>query len=331
MNAGGRIADLPALPARPRDAHKGTAGRVLVVGGSCDGRSRMIGAPALAALGAFRAGAGLVTIAAPAPIVGAVIAAAPGATGVALPTDFDGSFIPHECAESLAAPIERADAIAVGMGLGPGAEHLALRCIHNPAAPAVVDADAINALAQLPDLVREFRAPCILTPHPGEFARLAEALSIDHSATNAATRPFAAEALAQRLGCVVVLKGAGTVVTDGHDTWVCPHGHPCLATAGTGDVLAGLLAGLCAQFFKAPAAEPDLMALAAARLGKPAPPRPAAQRQTLSLLDIARVGVAAHALAGERWGTQHGLGMTAADMASEIQAVLGLFRATGHP
>jgi len=101
------------------------------------------------------------------------------------------------------------------------------------------------------------------------------------------------------VGCVVVLKGAGTVVSDGIRTWTCTHGHPCLATAGTGDVLAGLIGGLAAQF------APD-------------------QEAGMSLFDVARLGVQAHAIAGEEWARKHTAqaGLLARELADELPAVL---------
>ena len=87
----------------------------------------------------------------------------------------------------------------------------------------------------------------LLTPHPGEFRRLCAGLSLKGDLGLAESRERACESLAQRLGRIVVLKGAGTVVSDGHRTWTCPSGHPCMATGGTGDVLTGTIASLIAQ------------------------------------------------------------------------------------
>ena len=144
----------------------------------------------------------------------------------------------------------------------------------------------------------------MLTPHPGEYARLAKALSIDADPIDPVARPHAAERLAQRLGCVVVLKGHGTVVSDGHRTWTCAHGNDALAVGGSGDVLSGVVAGLLAQF-----------------------------GPKLGLYDCARLAVEAHAIAGERWAARAGgtAGMLAAELAAEIPGALGTLRTLARP
>lgn len=333
-------AGLPRLPRRPDTGHKGTFGTVLVIGGCASAPHRMIGAPALAARAAFRAGAGLVKIAAPAPIIDAVLTVCPSATGFALPVSTHGEVIAHEAAAVLDQAVMTADAIVVGPGLGPSAavQALTLRCLQQQRVPVVVDADGLNALAAIPDLVRDIRAACVLTPHPGEFRRLAEALSITHDAAHPASRALAAAALAQRLGCICVLKGAGTMVSNGLETWECPRVNAILATAGTGDVLAGLLGALLAQRSlgsQSPSTEPDidLIALAAARLGKPVPEhlkRAASQPEAskaLSLFDLTRIAVDAHAYAGEyRAQTAAPAGMLASELADTLADVLVQYR-----
>ncbi len=294
-------ADPPRLPARDPAGHKGTFGVVAVVGGCAAAGVRMVGAPAMAANAAVRAGAGLVRLVCPAPVLGEAIALAPSATGRALPVNESGGVVPHEGAAVLDEVIGECSVLAIGTGLGAGlgAQTLALRAVQQDSVPAVVDADALNCLAQVPELSRDFRAAAILTPHPGEFRRLAQAFRIGDDPTDASRRPGAAEALAQRLGCVVVLKGAGTVVSDGHRTWVCDRGHACLATGGTGDVLTGAIAGLVAQFVKP--ADPLL-----ARLPERARAALSAAAPSLDLFEAARAGVLAHAIAGERWAERRG-------------------------
>ncbi|MDX2130960.1 MAG: NAD(P)H-hydrate dehydratase [Planctomycetota bacterium] len=299
-------APVPALlPARDPDGHKGTFGTVLVVGGCCADRRWMAGAPTLAALGALRAGAGLVRVLAPDRVLPHVIGACPAAVGYAMPTDLDGDVSASDAAEAFDRAADGADAIVIGPGLGPGpgTAAVALRGVQRDDIPIVVDADALNALAQTPDLFRDLRARAIFTPHPGEFARLASALRITHSATNPRTRVAACQALAQRLGCVCVLKGAGTVVGDAIRAWTCGHRTPVLGTGGTGDVLAGLLGGLLAQFAGSPHA--------------------------LSLVDLASAGVEAHARAGERWTARHGAdaGMLPTELADELPGALAELRA----
>ena len=175
------------------------------------------------------------------------------------------------------------------------------RLIGREQPPIVIDADAINALAGLAGFDRDLRAAAVLTPHPGEYARLARALEIDADPVDPQQRPGAAETLARRIGCIVVLKGAGTVVSDGISTWTNTSGNPALATAGTGDVLTGVIAGLVAQY----ASRPD---------------------GPLSLYDCARIGVYAHGLAADRWrDANSGIesGMLAADLLRELPGALG--------
>ncbi len=313
--------DPPSLPARATDAHKGTAGTVGVIGGcAADDQPRMIGAPALAALGALRAGAGLAKIAAPGPILTEAVAACPSATGIALPTDDAGAVVGHEGAVVLDALAEAADALVVGPGLGSaeGVTALVVRAVGQPESPVVLDADGLNTLAGVAHFASEIRARLIVTPHPGEFRRLAEPLKITEDPTNAHERPAAGERLAQALGCVVVLKGAGTVVSDGHRTWTCQHGHPCLATAGTGDVLAGVIAGMVAQFAAPPPLAPGVAV-------------PADSARPFDLYECARVGVLVHARAGERWARRHGAsaGLIASELAAEIPASVEAERSRG--
>ncbi len=276
---------LPALPPRPAAGHKGTFGTVCVVGGQAGTPRVMIGGPALSATAALRAGAGLVVLAVPAPLLPAALTIAPSATGLALPVDADGTLLPSDVAQLLDEHLPQYDCLAVGPGLGdgPAQRQIVTRLVGREQPAMVIDADALNALAGAPEFQRDFRVPAVLTPHPGEYARLARTLGIAHDPARAgdpAARRCAAESLAQRIGCVVVLKGAGTVVSDGLRTWTNTTGNPALATAGTGDVLTGVIAGLVAQY----ASGPD---------------------GPLSLLDCARIGVYAHGLAADRWRDAH--------------------------
>lgn len=297
MDARAHDDPLPRLPGRDPRGHKGTFGTVSSIGGCCAGSTRMIGAPALSALGALRAGAGLVKLIMPRPILDSGIVLCPSATGIALDVESDGSVSASAGVGVVDQAAEASDCLVIGPGLGRGngPRALSLRAVQQASAAVVVDADALNALAEVPDLFRDFHAAAILTPHPGEFARLAQAQRITASPVDPATRGSATEQLAQKLGCVVVLKGAGTVVSNGLRTWVCSRGHSALATAGTGDVLAGVIAGLAAQFF---------------RPGRPSP-------GGLDLFDVARLGVQAHAVAGEAWAARSGAGggLVAAELA----------------
>lgn len=339
------------VPPRPQDGHKGTFGRVLVVGGCAMAAPRMLGAPALAARGALRAGAGLVTIAAPAPLLDAVLGLCPSATGVALPCDATGALVPHECVALLDASgaLARADAVVVGPGLGvsDGAQALVLRAVQQQLAPVVVDADALTLLSRLPDVSRDLKAPCVLTPHPGEYQRLAAALGLEESPRTPEARARCADALAQRLGCIVVLKGAGTVVSDGLSHWTCPRGHACLATAGTGDVLSGVLGSLLAQHVaqttppEVAHAAPDLRALAAQRLRERAstlappsdePQRTASPREIGVLRGVVQAGVMAHAMAGEAWALEHRTraGLLATELGDLVSAAIETLREQGE-
>jgi len=263
-----RAAARGLLPARPLDAHKGSFGHVLVAGGSL-GKT---GAALLAARGALRAGAGLVSLAAPRALV--PIYAAQLAEVMCVLVD-DGE-------AGLAALVGEAnarDALVVGPGLGqePGAARLARALATQIRVASVVDADGLNAFAG--DLAGlRSAAPRVLTPHPGEAARL---LGRDTAAVQA-DRAGAARELAARSGAVAVLKGARTVVArpDGRIS-INPTGGPGLAAGGSGDVLAGLVGALLAR--------------------------------GLAAWDAARLGVWLHGAAGDLGPTQGGLASELAD------------------
>jgi ADP-dependent NAD(P)H-hydrate dehydratase len=312
-------APLPPLPARDPEGHKGTFGTVCVVGGCALRESRMFGAPALAARAALRAGAGLAKFTVPSPVLDSAVALTPSATARGLPTDDDGRLIAHEAAEVFDTAASDADAIVIGPGFGPshaGAASLTIRALAHAECPVVADADALNALAETPDFWLDLRAAAVFTPHPGEFRRLAEPLRLRGDPTDQSDRPALAAAMAQRLGVILVLKGAHTVVSDGLRTWVCERGHPCLATAGTGDVLAGLIGGLAAQFVA-----PGPRSVGGVEL-----PRPA--KKPLDLYDATRLGVQAHAIAGEAWARDHDAtgGLLAEELADALPGVLESLR-----
>lgn len=299
---------LPSLPPRDHKGHKGTFGTVSIIGGCSTADRVMAGAPALAALAALRAGCGLARLIIPAAITPAALTICPSATCTILPTSPNGLIIPSEACAVLDAAAGTSSCLVIGPGMGgdSGVARLTLRALQQEEIPVVVDADAMNALATIPDLHLDLRAPAILTPHPGEFRRLATALRITADPTSDASRPAAAEEMARRMGAIVVLKGAGTVVSNGLETWTCRHGHSCLATAGTGDVLAGLIAGLVAQH--------------GPRRGTSVP----GTARTLSVFDNARIAVQAHALAGEQWAASHSAqaGLLAPELAAELPAIL---------
>lgn len=298
---------LPPLPSRDPAGHKGTFGTVCVVGGHAAPPVTMLGSVVLSSLGALRAGAALCIVAAPAPLVPAILAANPSATGLPLPVDGEGRLVPHAVAEALDTHARKAGVLVVGPGLGTGhaESQVVVRILaQDDGRPVVVDADALNCLAATDGFQLDLRAPMVLTPHPGEYARLAAALRIDADPVDPVARPHAAERLAQRLGCVVVLKGHGTVVSDGTRTWTCARGSDALAVGGSGDVLAGVVAGLLAQHGRA-----------------------------LGLCDCARLAVEAHAMAGDDWAAREGgtAGMLAAEIAAGIPAALGAMRTLARP
>ncbi|MBI5852407.1 MAG: NAD(P)H-hydrate dehydratase [Planctomycetes bacterium] len=223
-----RIDAVPPVPARPRDAHKGTFGTLLVVAGS----PGMLGAAILAARAALRGGVGLVRVALPRELMSSLTIAVPPAITI----DRDGAPIEALCAG--------VTAILVGPGLGATERTRAfvrglLQVRAN--APIVLDADALNVLAPWP--AGRAVENAVLTPHPGEAARLLARTVAEVQGA----REASALALASRSGAVVVLKGAGTVVADGERVFVNTSGNAGLATAGSGDVLAGLLGALLAQ------------------------------------------------------------------------------------
>lgn len=311
---------IPRLPARPAGGHKGTFGAVAIVGGSSGGHARMVGAPALAARAALRAGCGLARIVAPGDVLDAALVVEPSATGVALPAG-DG-VAPSAAVELLDRVLVECDCLAIGPGLGtsPAARALVLRAVGQAERPVVVDADGLNCMSEVSELNREVRGRVVLTPHPGEFGRLAANLRMEADATDEAQRPGAAGELARRLGCVVVLKGRGTVVSDGYRTWRCERGHAALATAGTGDVLTGLLASIIAQAV----GEPPMPGLSEAMRSR----LPRDDLRPLDLYDAARLAVEGHAIAGERWAERRGAaaGLLARELADELPGALEAMR-----
>lgn len=250
--------------------HKGRRGHVLVVGGM----PGMRGAGRLAAHAALRAGAGLVTL---------------GATGE---VSADDSVMTRSLAASLGDVLAGKGAIVIGPGLGQAEPAAAwIGDVLASGVPAVLDADALNLVAKNLDAVKQAAGPVVLTPHPGEAARLLGSTAADIEADRLA----AARALATRTHAVVVLKGARTIVCDGTiDDDYCainPTGGPELATGGSGDVLAGVIGALLAQ--------------------------------GVSAADAARAGVYVHGLAGERVSAQLGRrGVVSSDLPIAIAGVL---------
>ena len=290
---------MPAMPARPLEAHKGSFGTVVVVGGC----ATMPGAAALAARAAVRSGAGLVRIAAEPAVLPWVLLAEPCATGVEL---WGGR-------EAFARVLDEADpargaVLAVGPGLGRSvaARERVLAALGDARA-LVLDADGLNHLAALAAagdaaglLPFAPGRPVVLTPHPGEYQRLADALGLPGDPIARAGREVAARSLARATGAVVVLKGAGTVIAEGDRLRVNATGNPALATGGSGDVLTGCVGALLAQGATA--------------------------------YDAATLACHAHGLAADRWAQVHGLrGLRGPDLADGLPGAFREMEPEGGP
>ena len=235
------IENIPKLKPRASDAHKGDFGNVCIVAGSLG----MSGAAALAGRSALRGGAGLVRVATPKSILPVVASIEPSYTTIALAEDGSGRI----SAEAISVILEAAgqsDAMAFGPGVGAGAElrTVLARLLEEDGLRLVIDADGLNNLAGLGDWPGKVKAKVVLTPHPGEMKRLWAGLIREPMPPE---RREQALQFAQRTGTVVVLKGAGTVVTDGEKVYINTTGNPGMATAGSGDVLTGVIAALLGQ------------------------------------------------------------------------------------
>ncbi|HEX2465714.1 MAG TPA: NAD(P)H-hydrate dehydratase [Thermoanaerobaculia bacterium] len=279
-----------AVPLRPRQAHKGSFGHLVIVAGS-PGKS---GAAVLAARGALRTGAGLVTVAAPEVIRAEVDAGCVEAMTLPLPADGDLR-LGTAAAATLAAFWDGKRAAAIGPGLGdePAIASWIRELVARLDLPVVLDADGVNAFARRPGDLRGRRAPTVLTPHPGEVGRL-----LDRSAPNGAgERIAAARDAAAATGCVVVLKGYQTLIAEPDGgIHVNPTGNPGMATAGSGDVLTGAVGAWLAR--------------------------------GLSPLEAARNGVFLHGLAGDLIAASRGEdGLVAGDLAEQLPRALLAARA----
>ncbi|HTW79544.1 MAG TPA: NAD(P)H-hydrate dehydratase [Terracidiphilus sp.] len=240
------------LAPRAAAANKGNFGHVLVVGGTFGSAGGKAGAPAMAALAAMRVGAGLVTAAVPAPAMPAVGAVAPELMTWQLEANGDGSIGEGSLdPKRLAALLAGKTVLALGPGLGqsPETAKFAAGLLSSTELPAVLDADALNILAAKPVLLAKLarlgKRTLVLTPHPGEMARLAATTVAEIQAN----RLEAARRFALKIGVTVVLKGARTLIAypDGRVA-VNTTGNPGMAKGGSGDMLTGMIAGLMAQY-----------------------------------------------------------------------------------
>ena len=237
--------DLPPLPPRPVDAHKGSMGRVLIVGGS----RGMAGAVILAARAALRSGAGLVTAALPSSLVATFDGACLEAMSISLPEDPEGSATAAGL-RTLAPHLDRTDALVIGPGFGRAetTEALFRAVIDRYNGPHVIDADGAWFLARAPETLAAGSDTRVLTPHDGEFARLLDGLGSQHAAlTHRHDRERSTTAFAAAVPGVLVRKGPRTRIACGDEIAINETGNPGLATGGTGDVLAGVIGGLLAR------------------------------------------------------------------------------------
>ena len=227
------------LPPRPYDANKGTFGNVLILGGS----RNMPGAAIMAAEGALHGGAGLVTLAVPDAVLPAAQAHLTAPVFRPLPTAPDGTLAPDEA--QLASLLARASAVVLGNGMGvtETTKHLTAYVLKKSRCPVVLDADGINCAAENIDILKTAGCPVVLTPHPGEAARL---LGTDVPAVQAAREAFAVKAAG--LCAAALLKGANTLIAERDGTvYLNPTGCDALSRGGSGDTLAGLIGALLAQ------------------------------------------------------------------------------------
>ncbi len=279
------IEDIPKLAPRTVDAHKGDFGKVCIIAGSVG----MSGAAALAGRSALRAGAGLVRVAVPKSVLPIVASIEPSFTTVPLAEDAVGR-ISAKAINTILNAVSENDALAFGPGVGTSN---ALRSvletlIKQEQLRLLIDADGLNNLSKIKDWPAKLKANLILTPHPGEMKRLWTALFREQLPPD---RQNQAAQLSQRTKTVVALKGAGTVVTDGQKVYINKTGNAGMATAGSGDVLTGVITSLIGQ--------------------------------GLSNLDAAVLGVYIHGLAGDIAAKKTGqVSLMATDI---IESLLGAF------
>ena len=270
---------LSLLPDRNPWGHKGNFGKLLLLCGS----RGYTGAAFFAAMGALRSGAGLVFLGVPESIYG--IEAVKLNEPVIFPLPDAGGRLSADAVPEILTRLPQMDAVLVGPGLGQSEGTLAVvrAVLEKAECPVVVDADGINVLSAHRDLLRGRKLPTILTPHDGEFARLGGVIGEDRMA--------AAAALAEELGCTVLLKGHETCITDGTDGYLNLTGNPGMAVGGSGDVLAGVITAL---------------------LGAGLPP-----------LEAAACGAWLHGAAGDRCAAELGqYGMLPTDMLSALPRLM---------
>lgn len=235
------VREVPKLKPRPTDGHKGTFGKVCIVAGSVG----MSGAAALTGRAALRCGAGLVRIATARSALPTVAALEPCYTTIPLAEDSAGR-ISAQAIHAILDAVDENDAVAVGPGMGtsPGLRLVVEALVRQEGLRLLVDGDGLNNLSKLPGWPRQRKADVILTPHVGEMQRLWSRLFRENMPGD---RQEAAGRMARSTGSIIALKGAGTVVTDGHRVYINNTGNPGMGTAGSGDVLTGIILALMGQ------------------------------------------------------------------------------------
>ena len=235
------VREVPKLPPRPVQGHKGTFGRVLVVAGSIG----MTGAAALVGRAALRAGAGLVRVATAKSALPIVAAIEPSYTTLPLPEDNAGR-VSSKAINAILNAAEENDIVAIGPGMGQstGLRSVIEALIQQEGLRLLIDGDGLNNLSRLPGWPGKRKADLVLTPHPGEMKRLWSGLFREEMPQD---RRQTATQVAQATQAVTILKGAGTIVTDGHRVYINTTGNPGMGTAGAGDVLTGVMAALMGQ------------------------------------------------------------------------------------
>lgn len=226
---------LSILPDRKAESHKGDYGKILLLCGS----RGYTGAAALSAMGALRCGAGLVFLGVPESIY--AIEAAKLDEAIVFPLPEENGMLSADAVIPVQKKMRDMDAVLIGPGLGQSVGTMAVlnAVLQGFEGPVVVDADAINLLASDANVLRQRKGVTILTPHEGEFRRLGIGADADRIA--------GAQMLAKEFGCIVLRKGHDSVITDGEKVYINPTGNPGMAVGGSGDVLAGMLAGLLGQ------------------------------------------------------------------------------------
>ncbi|MEZ6135616.1 MAG: NAD(P)H-hydrate dehydratase [Pirellulaceae bacterium] len=229
---------LPALPPRAVDGHKGTYGTALLIGGS----RGMAGSIALSGMAAARTGAGLVRLAVPDRCLETVASYSPCLMTIPLHEDLLGRIATR--VDAFHSVVDKATCIAIGPGLGVTRELQVLlqELLQRAPCPLIVDADGLNNLAHIENWHQYCQCPVVVTPHPGEWSRLSGVPANRRDEQIAAAISFA-----KQHHVVVVLKGHHTVITDGRSTTINTTGTPAMATGGSGDVLTGVIAALICQ------------------------------------------------------------------------------------